>query len=281
MSIDKPWLICVFIDSVDETIQALEDLLNQSVEPYVLGIDNGSSAETWTKVRRWAEDRGRLWLWRHNPSLPSLAATWNYALDFVWSQEREEAMVVNHDVRVSRETFELLSKARTYFAALLVSAVGVLPEQFDPKAKFPADLDLAWSSPETKGGPDFSCYLISKACHEKYRFDENFIPCYCEDLDFHRRLLLSGNGKNIFSINVPFAHFASGVLKSMSGEKREALERRISEGSRAYYDMKWGGPVNHETGWNIGGMQEFDIPEADRKAIGQPTTPNLQRYYGP
>lgn len=277
---DRPWIICVFIDSPDETLQALEDLMNQSVEPYVLGIDNGSSAETWAKVRRWAKDHDRLWLWRHNPSLPSLAATWNYALDFVWSQGAEEAMVVNHDVRVHRLTYELLSTTLAGGSAMFVSAVGVLPEQFDPEEIFLTGasprLPLALIDP-TKGGPDFSCYLISKACHEKYRFDENFVPAYCEDLDFHRRLLLGGDGKNIFSINVPFAHYASGVLKGMSPEKRETLERRISEGSRDYYEKKWGGPVNQETGWGM----EVDIYEEDRKAIGQPTTPNLQRYYGP
>ena len=271
-SLKKPWVICVFIDNFEMTTQALEDLLGQSTSPQVLAIDNGSTLKNWTKIRKWAQDHPRLWLWRHNPSLPSLAATWNYALDFVWEVGGEEALVVNHDVRVRKLTYELLSTTLRGEDALFVSAVGVTPDQYH------ANVPEVLKDP-SKGGPDFSCFLLSKEGHKKYRFDENFTPAYCEDLDFHRRMMLGGDGKRIFSINVPFAHFASGVLKSLESKEREALERRISEGSRAYYEKKWGGPVNHEAYWSPFG--KYSSPLIGHDDEMEPTTPNLQRYYGP
>jgi len=277
-----PWIICVFIDSLEETLPALNDLRHQSVEPQILAIDNGSSLKNWTSVRKWTKNHDGVLLWRHNPPFPSLAMTWNYALDFVWGQGAMEAMVVNHDVRVHQLTYELLRQTLNSEDALFVSALGVLPEQYNPSETFISEIPGERGFDPGKGGPDFSCYLISKECHEKYRFDENFIPAYCEDLDFHRRMLLGGDGKRIFSINIPFAHQGSGVLRSMTPEKRAALEERISQGSRAYYEKKWGGPVNHEIQWrpfNAGSYPDFITPEE----IGalSATTPGLQRHFGP
>ncbi len=124
----------------------------------------------------------------------------------------------------------------------------------------------------SKGGPDFSCFLISRACHWKYAFDENFVPAFCEDLDYHRRLMLAGDGHKIFSVNVPYLHYASQTLKTSTPEARAAIERRIGQ-SRAYYERKWGGPVNAEIFWAPFGRE----PE-DRLPPCGPTTPELQAY---
>lgn len=247
------------------TRAAIADLLAQSVPTRLLIINQGVEDAFRLELERIAEaHEERILLWSHMPPLPSLSATWNRALDFVWAVGGEEALVVNADVRLHRRTVHLLHKARAVLGALFVSCVGVTPEQFDPEADHTAleeQIDLV-----PKGGPDFSCYLIAKACHEKYRFDEGYTPAYVEDLDFHRRLMLGGDGQRIFSVNLPFLHYASGTLKTIATPQRQQIERAIEQGSRAHHRKKWGGGANAE---------RFTVPFDPSSATEGVTTADL------
>lgn len=240
------WIICPFIDLWEMTNRAVVDFLEQSIETRVLLINNGSGSEARAAAERLQhETRRRVLVWHHDPRLPSLSATWNRALDFVWSVEGKQAMVVNNDTRLRRDTYELLKSVLEAENALLVSAVGVREDQFNSDERL-----LYTGAPllaDHRGGPDFSCYLISRAGHEKYIFDEVFTPAFCEDLDLHRRMMLGGDGSRIFSVNVPFLHYGSQTIQQASSENRAKIEAAIERGSRAYYRLKWGGPVNEET----------------------------------
>lgn len=270
----RPWAIMPVL-SEPYTDQAIVDVLRQTVEPNLLIINQGVDTPYREHLERCVEAQpDRLFLWSHVPPLPSLAATWNRGLQFVWETGAEEALVVNNDVRLDPRTMEILSAVLTWPKehALFVTAVGVTEAQFaarpDPLFDLKADDNpLGPSMPLGKGGPDFSCFLISKAAHEQYPFDENFVPAYCEDLDTHRRYMLGGDGDKIFSVNLPYLHYASGTLKALDDEKRVALQRRIGQ-SRAYYEQKWGGPVNQE---------RYTIPFDASTAQDGVTTPQLQR----
>ena len=243
------WIIMPFIDCWDYTKAAVTDALEQAIDPppRLLLIDNGSKHE----IRLKAEEFGRtgpvgkaqnLLLWRHAPPLPSIAATWNRALDFVWEAGGEHALVVNNDVRLRPDTYrhirlgggELLGGDGD--GALFVTGVGVDEETWERQS----GVNLL-----TRGGPDFSCFLISKACHERYRFDENFVPAYHEDNDYHRRMILGGDGDRIFSVNVPFRHYGSVTINR--DEKTKAAWGAKFEKCREYYVKKWGGLPGHET----------------------------------
>jgi len=260
------------------TEAAIGDCLGQSVPTRILIVNQGAEDALRSRLERLAEEYSdRIFLWSHDPHLPSLSGTWNRALDFVWATGGQEALVVNNDVRLHPRTVQVLSTVLVRTDSLFVSAIGVTKEQFDPLAGI--DLALTGSDGEPvaldKGGPDFSCFLISKQCHHEYRFDENFIPAFCEDLDYHRRLMLAGEGSRIFSVNLPYLHLASQTLKLVDPKRREAIERSIEQHSRAYYKRKWGGPVNLETYW-----VPFDKGVPERRISGiEPTTPNLQTYY--
>jgi len=268
---DSIWVVMPILNNLQMSLDAIGDCLNQSVPTRLLLINQGSDTEVREALEREAELRpDRIFLWSHVPSLPSLSASWNRALDFVWSTGGTEALVVNNDVRISSGTVEYLQKSLHRTSALFVSAVAVAEVQYDPAVLF--DIDRLISQ---RGGPDFSCYLISKAGHQQYRFDENFIPCYTEDLDLHRRFMLGGDGDKIFSVNLPYLHFASGTLKDMTPEKRAAKERAIGQ-SRAYYERKWGGPVNQEIFFSpfdqgVEGISTAGMPNP-------PTTPKLQAW---
>lgn len=248
----KPlWAVVPFINCVQNTKDTVIDLLYQTVQVNILLVDNGSDLDEWEEIRDWsgminrvrAGDvaKGKVHCWRHNPPMPSLSATWNTALDFIWSIDGEKAMVCNNDIRLKPWTVEALLGYQEQENALFVSAVGVTKEQYD-------DLKVCPAQDPHHGGPDFSCYLITQLGHSMYRFDEGFVPAYCEDLDLHRRYMLGGDGARIFSVNVPYLHKdnGSGTLKSFSPERAEQFHRAVQAGSRSYYEKKWGGGANAE-----------------------------------
>jgi hypothetical protein len=257
------------------TEAAIADCLAQSIPTRLLIVNQGVPTPFRSRLEQIAEEYAdRILLWHHDPPLPSLSATWNRALRFCWESGADRALVINNDVRLSDLTVGMLSMNMDRADALFITAVGVTGEQF---AAWPeSDAMSFWTRettsgipPNSKGGPDFSCYLISKEAHEKYPFDEAFIPAFCEDLDTHRRYMLGGDGHRIFSINLPFHHIGGGsqTLKSMSPEARAKHEARIGI-SRAHYKAKWGGDVNQER-YTI----PFD-PQSDQDGV---TTPELQK----
>jgi len=219
--------------------------------------------------------------WHFLPALPSLSAVWNRALAFVWELGGTEALVCNNDVRLHRQTYEVLLKTLQSEEALFVTAVGVREGQYDPAVKYDpiAGTKEGWlTARSARGGPDFSCFLIAKGGHDKYPFDERFIPAYHEDLDMHRRYMLGGDGDKIFSVNLPFLHYASGTLKQYTPEQRAKFNAAFAA-CKAYYTQKWGGPPNEET-FHTPFLQ--GDPEVLHPLIEQYpscTTPDLQRYW--
>ena len=234
------WVICPFIDNWAMTENAIADALDQDIgDIQVLAIAQGYSDETRRLAETFAEGKPNLHFWWFSPALMSLSAVWNRALSMVWLTGATEALVINNDTRLKPNTYMRLRVELVGGAALFVSGVGVIEDQFKGSAP---------TANDSRGGPDFSCFCISRECHEKFPFDEAFIPCYTEDCSLHREIMLAGEGQRIYSIDVPYWHVdgGSGTLKSMNPERRATVERAIELGSRAHYARKWGGPVGAE-----------------------------------
>lgn len=275
MTTEQPtWIIMPVVNGPEITEAAIADCLNQSVPTRVLVILQGVAGPFRERLEQIAEGEPRLLVWTHDPCLPSLSATWNRALQYVWETGGEIAWVCNNDIRVHPLMLANLQTMIEKYGGWFVSGVGVTEAQFAEfqKLQHPYEIsEVVWDVPGEcfqKGGPDFSCFLISKTGHEKYPFDEDIIPLFTEDLDCHRRYLLGGDGDRIFSINLPYHHIGGGsqTLKSLSPEARAKKERQI-DGARAYYQRKWGGSVNSE---------RYTIPFDVASAQDGVTTPELQ-----
>lgn len=299
--IEPTWIVMPVLAGPEVTEAAISDCLAQSVPTRLLVVNQGVDDAFRERLERIAEvEAGRVFVWSHVPPLPSLSATWNRALKFVWgtcSGTREvewTALVVNNDVRLHSETIQRLQRILARERALFVSCVGVTAEQFDPSITY-SDYDF-WDAHSDepsragqllrKGGPDFSCFLISYECHDRFQFDEGFIPAFCEDLDYHRRLMLAGEGGRIFSVNLPYLHLASQTLKALEGKEAERIRREIETVSRTYYAEKWGGAVNEEIYlkpfWKFSARGDVTTPEmqANQTRAGGLLSAEEKRYLG-
>jgi len=270
---DYTWIIMPILSAPEFTRAAIADCLSQSVPTRLLLINQGVEDAFREELEGIAEEYSdRVLLWSHVPPLPSLAATWNRALQFVWECGGEEALVLNNDLKMLRGTLDGLQTVLHGVQALFVSAVGVTVEQFEAARDAEGGVQINASS---RGGPDFSCFLISRECHERFQFDENFTPAFLEDLDYHRRLMLAGEGARIFSVNLPYLHYGSMTLKTIPN--RAQVEAAITAGSRAYYRKKWGGDCNQETFYYPFGDLTHPVHAYAIPPCGA-TTPELQTW---
>ncbi len=238
----------------DYTARAVQDALDQTLEPTVLVVDNGSTDETRTQLDAWRWKEPRLLAWHHTPPLLSLSATWNRALRFAWDAGHADALVVNNDVQLHAGTYEVLRRRMTQDTCCpwFVTGVGVSEEDFKGDAGTLLDGLFAAGGdgwyPTDVGGPDFSCFLIHRAGHARYPFDEGFIPAYYEDNDLHRRYRLGGDDRRIFGCAVPFLHWGSRTV-NQSEAFMQQFHGKFQQ-SADYYAKKWGGPVGEEQ-WTV------------------------------
>lgn len=99
-----------------------------------------------------------------------------------------------------------------------------------------------------------SAFAISKPCLSKAGwFDENFVPAYCEDMDYSRRCQLLN--VPIKDLNIELDHVGSATIRS-DKQLFEENNRTYRENA-FYYFNKWGGgfgqPEMFETPFNKGG----------------------------
>jgi hypothetical protein len=237
----KGLIVIPFIDCWEDTHVAVFDALAQlDNQADVLLIDNGSGTSARVAAEICATSSARVRLWQHRPPMPSLAATWNRALDYAWSCGYGDCMVWNNDVRVAPWMYTALrhvAHKHDLWFTTPVNCAGQDPNAW--QAPIHAETQLA-----TLGGPDFSCFLITPTCHDTYRFDERFQPAYFEDGDYHRRMWLGGDGARIAGVTLPYLHYGSRTIN----RSEEAMRRFQPQfaACKARYVAKWGGEPHHE-----------------------------------
>ena len=230
-------VIMPYVGALDLTQAAIRDVLAQTLpDMQLLLIANGTEV---------LEDAGdsRVLQWHHHPSLPALAATWNRALQWAWESGADHCLGVNNDVRLPPELYAALLLAQQRTDGWFITAANA-GERWDVVKTTPIlPPDEAFFT--TRGGPDFSCFLITQECHRWFQFDEGFIPAYHEDNDYHRRLQLAGFGDRIFSVSIPYLHYGSGTLRHSPAVQGGWGPRFVA--CQQYYVEKWGGLPGQET----------------------------------
>ena len=153
----------------------------------------------------------------------SVAASWNYGLQFFFSHGYEHVLVVNNDIELRPNTYSRLLADGGGF----VTAVGV--REWPPEGP---------PSFEQRPHPDFSCYLIRRETYEKVGgFDEKFLIAFGEDWDYHIRM----HKADVFAhcIDLPFLHHGSMTIKN--AEPAEILKIQTqADKNRKYFKEKWG-----------------------------------------
>lgn len=141
-----------------------------------------------------------------------VSASWNK----IWDTSGSEPLVIsNDDVVLGEKTIESFEVALKELPFVTSEAVG------------------------------FALFGVTKECRDVVgSFDEAFWPAYFEDIDYHRRIMLSGirNG----SVPAPRFHGVSSTRDSLPPSEAKYIHDGFLK-NRDYYARKWGGPQGSET----------------------------------
>ena len=196
---------------------ALKSLRKQTIPVSILIVDDGSEDET--RLAMLAESVSFV----RSPQPKGVTWAWNTGLDYYFRSGCEHVLVVNNDVQLRPDTYELLlADGGDFVSGISVNRMEDMARA-DPKSRAPH--------------PDFSCFLIRKACWDKVGAFDPTMKIYAADNDYHVRLHRAGIEAS--AIAVPFYHERSSTIKLASNEDRDRIQR-IADADRARFKEKYG-----------------------------------------
>lgn len=150
-----------------------------------------------------------------DPLTYSLAEKWNLACEAAWEAGAETTLVCNNDIVFHECTIDALVARMEKGDVGMVTAHNLRGELED-SAENLADKKPP-ENPTEAPSPDFSCFLLPKSTWDVVgKFDENFVPCYFEDGDYHLRMGKAGI-KAITTTAAIYLHYGSRTQNSIPG----------------------------------------------------------------
>lgn len=197
------------------TAAAVDSIFTQ--HPHVVIIVDDHSTD---QTKEWIRDLPELYPGTTfypivDANAPSLAAKWNIACTKAFEElECDAVLVCNNDILFNPITIDSLVARMRRGDVGMVTAHNLRGELQDPEQIL--TLPVTWE-PSEAPHPDFSCFLLSRATYDRVGpFDENFIPCYFEDGDYHLRMG-KAKVKAITYTGAPYYHYGSRTQNSVYG----------------------------------------------------------------
>ena len=204
--------------SISMTRACFNSLHEQDLATTILAIDNGSTDGCSQYLR---STRVELITY---PRPIGLSRLWNNALSMAFDQMGlPYVLMVNNDTVLRPDTIRWLVADGGPF----VTGIGV------------SSMEQTRTTDATnrRNHPDFSCYLIRKEVWDTIGgFDESMVT-WASDNDYHVRMHQAGIDAHC--IGVPFYHVASGTLKNVDNDTRDALQKQ-ADADRITFHKKYG-----------------------------------------
>lgn len=246
-------IILPYHHQLEHTLRALADASAQRPlvpdldrAPRIILLNNGGPVDSLTSL----PPSPQVLRWHAALPFPSLAAAWNTMLDLAWSLGHQDALVINNDIRMAPEMYATLRRLAHQYGLWIATPVNIRDSAHPGRWQTTdltaaADVLEAGGGSPAFGGPDFSCFLIRRECHQRVRFDERFRPAYHEDNDYTRRLWLAGFGPRIAGLPLPYWHLGSATI-NRTPEVAAAFASKFAACQQRYIE-KWGGLPHQET----------------------------------
>lgn len=204
--------------SIAMTKACLQSLHEQDLPTTILAVDNGSIDGCSQYLRSTGVELITY------PRAIGLSRLWNNALSMAFDHMGlPYVLMVNNDTVLRPDTYRWLVADGGPF----VTGIGV------------SSMEQTRTTDATnkRPHPDFSCFLIRKEVWQAIgHFDESMV-IYCSDNDYHIRMHQAGIDAHC--IGVPFYHVASGTIKHIDNDARDAIQKQ-ADADRITFEKKWG-----------------------------------------
>jgi len=181
------------------------DLLESSLEKYILDfpnvdihiLDNGQQNIPDYEL-------SNIIIHRMDKNI-GVAGAWNYLIEKILV-DSQNALILNDDIYLGKTKNEIKDFIKNNTFSFMVSSL------------------------------DWCAYIITKETWEKVgKFDEGFYPAYCEDCDYHLRMIKLGVPLSKSSFLIPKIYQAS-----MTMNKNPEMFYKANHKNRQYFKSKWG-----------------------------------------
>lgn len=173
-----------------------------------------------------------------------LSAAWNTGLE--WSRERRHSftLIINDDILFAPDTIDNMVhsflKLETENNCVMMTGSNVKSLLSNPYEI----LSYVSKSVSYQEHPDFACFMVRPTISLSIGFfDENFIPAYFEDNDYHYRIQLKGL-KAFSDSSAPYFHYGSQTQNASIDNP--VVPSIFFELNKAYYQEKWGAYPGNE-----------------------------------
>jgi GT2 family glycosyltransferase len=186
----------------------------------------------WNKDIKWLEDLSVMCVKNHRNNL---SLGWNRGIKKAMQDGLNYILVPNLDVRFFPDTIDKLLDftMNADDNMVLASSINVLSTGY-----------VQNNNGTPTPTPDFSNFMITKKTIDRIGwFDASFEPCYYEDNDYHRRIILAEQ----MALQTPtsqYIHYGSQTIKNdlQLEQKNIGTFRR----NQIHYVAKWGGLPGQE-----------------------------------
>lgn len=215
------------INGRELTRNCINSVLAQDVPCEAFVLDNGATDGSGEMLRAWADDRIHYIAARK----PSVAASWNFGLKWLFAQGHAAVLVLNNDTELRPDTVRWLMADGGPF----VTAVGAVEKEKIEPPYIPPDPS------KKRDHPDHSCFLIRKSCYEAIGgFDEEYEGGYVEDAEWH--LSMYRAGIPAVCLELPFWHLGAGTIKNSDPEMMREIQLRADH-NRSRFKERHGAEV--------------------------------------
>jgi GT2 family glycosyltransferase len=173
-----------------------------------------------------------------------LSAAWNQGLEWSLNRDHDFTLIINDDILFAPQTIDNMIKSlieKEQSNNCLMITGNNINGLFDNPLHI---LEYKTDVEAYQEHPDFACFMIRPSIQNIIgSFDENFIPAYFEDNDYHYRINIAGY-KAYNAVSAPYYHYGSQTQNA--SDILPIVPPFAFELNRSYYCDKWGGVPGEE-----------------------------------
>ena len=232
----KIGIIITAKNCVDYTKKCIESIVTE-IDSVLILVDDFSTDGTKAYFKSLSDDLDNVIVLTDLDTF-SLAEKWNLGVDAARGDKCDAFLICNNDIIFNKHTIDRLAQ-RMMEAYMNNETVGMVTAHNIRDAISPDEiLDYPFVQNATESpGPDFSCFLLSDDAYTDVGvFDEDYMPCFFEDNDYHMRMIQAG-WRAISFTGAPYYHYGSITQNSVPGGICAGDQFRRN---RAYFKAKFG-----------------------------------------
>ena len=169
----------------------------------------------------------------HSTGQQSVSQAWNLGVEEGKKAGCDYILVINTDIVFKHNAIDRLVD----FAVAHPEAVMWTGTECDDLAT----LESCQETEKITFNPHYSCFMVKSDFFDNAgKFDENFSPSYCEDVDMYTRLLFLGKKAYKYG-GALFYHFGSTTIKSDQNLLKNNFKTHSA--CQLYFLQKWGSPM--------------------------------------